>query len=471
MNAISHARALTLGLATATIFAFAGCGSDPQQGQASQEQQQDAAATNRLDVPPEVVNNLGITFATATRGKLGSWRSVPGQLEVPEERRFHLHATARGRVTRVAPRWTRVAAGDVVVRIESPAVSAAQRAIEHAQRTLQLTLAEADAAHARLAECEQQLAAAAEYARSSAARLQELERLASAGNGLTARELIEARKAMTEAGDAKLDVAVTRDQLRALAARAELEADQARLRTDESLAALSVLTGIEPAELTKTSGDSPAWKQVDAIELCAPAPGVIVEQSVAVGEVVADGREVAAVYAFDQLRFRGHVPEGDVGTLAAGQAVRVVLAPPGLAPIETTLAAPMPVADETTRMVHVQADVPNADERLVHGMSATALVRVRQSEFEEVQLPESCVVFDGLEAIVFKRDPGDLNVVVRTPVELGARAAGRIEVLAGVLDGDQVVDAGVRQLKQTGLGKAPEGGHFHADGTWHSDHK
>ena len=33
--------------------------------------------TNRLAVPPEVVANLGITFTQATRGKVGSWISVP----------------------------------------------------------------------------------------------------------------------------------------------------------------------------------------------------------------------------------------------------------------------------------------------------------------------------------------------------------------------------------------------------------
>ena len=61
--------------------------------------------------------------------------------------------------------------------------------------------------------------------------------------------------------------------------------------------------------------------------------------------------------------------------------------------------------------------------------------------------------------------------VIRTPVELGARSSGYAEVIAGVLDGDELVADGVHQLKQTGLGKAPEGGHFHADGTWHEDHE
>jgi multidrug efflux pump subunit AcrA (membrane-fusion protein) len=98
-------------------------------------------------------------------------------------------------------------------------------------------------------------------------------------------------------------------------------------------------------------------------------------------------------------------------------------------------------------------------------------VLLRESQHEEVIVPVRCVVFDGLEAIVFKRDPKTPNVVIRTPVELGARAAGQVEVLAGVMAGDALVADGIQQLKLTGLGKAPVGGHFHADGTWHEDHK
>ena len=59
------------------------------------------------------------------------------------------------------------------------------------------------------------------------------------------------------------------------------------------------------------------------------------------------------------------------------------------------------------------------------------------------------------------------TVVIRTPVELGLSGGGFVEVIFGLLAGDMVVDKGKHQLKQAGQGKAPKGGHFHADGTWH----
>lgn len=433
--------------------------------------QQAPAITNRLAVPPAVVGNLGITFEQATRGRLGTWHQVPGQLEVPESSRFSLRAPARGRIVATVARWASVEAGAVVAELSSPEVQAAQRAIEHAEGTLARATVEVDAARERLAESGAHLAQATAFEAASRARLEELQALAAAGNALTARETIEAQKSVTEAGRARLDAAIVRDGLRSLVAAKELEVDQARLAVAESLHELAVLTGTAVAELAAPGGDGPAWRAVTDLAMRAPAAGVVVELHVARGELVAAGAEVASVFATGELRFRGHVPEGDLGALAAGSPVRLEFPSRELEPVTTELEPPLPVADAATRMIHVEAVVPDPAGRLVHGMSVMAHVQVRESASAEVLIPERCVVFDGLEAIVFRRDPDDPHVVIRTPVELGARAAGRVEVLSGVLEGDQLVADGVHQLRLTGLGKAPEGGHFHADGTWHSDHK
>ncbi|WP_089718651.1 hypothetical protein [Candidatus Entotheonella palauensis] len=61
----------------------------------SQTQPTEKAAsgvTNRLHVPAEVVDNLGLTFAEVTRGRLGNWIEVPGTLQVPDDQRFTMGA-------------------------------------------------------------------------------------------------------------------------------------------------------------------------------------------------------------------------------------------------------------------------------------------------------------------------------------------------------------------------------------------
>ncbi|MCC6672632.1 MAG: efflux RND transporter periplasmic adaptor subunit [Planctomycetes bacterium] len=435
--------------------------------------QQGAApkATNRLAVPPEVVNNLGITFAAATRGRLGVWRSVPGQLEVPETRRWTLRAPARARVVSVASRWQVVEPGSAVVTLESSALQEARSAIELAERTLAQATEEVAAARARLGESEAHLREAGSFEQANRKRLEDLLTLERQGNPLTARELIEARGAVTDAGKARLDAAIARDELAARAATRQIEADQARLAVGERLSALAVLTGVPVDELTARDGQEPAWRAIRELRMRAPAAGVVVEMLASQGEILEAGAEVARVFDTRELRFRGHLPEGDLGTLAAGNPVRLEFPARGLEPVMTRLLAPRPVADQRTRMILVEATVANETGLLAHGISVMAHVLVSESKNEEVLIPARCVVLDGLETIVFRRDPAAPNVVIRTPVELGARAPDRVEVLAGVLDGDAVVADGIHQLKQTGLGKAPEGGHFHADGTWHGDHK
>lgn len=94
-----------------------------------------------------------------------------------------------------------------------------------------------------------------------------------------------------------------------------------------------------------------------------------------------------------------------------------------------------------------------------------------EGDAEEVLVPLRCVVFDGLEAVVFKRAPASPDVVIRTPVDLGNRNDAEVEVLAGLMEGDEIVADGARQLKHATGGRQPAGGHFHADGTWHEDHK
>lgn len=456
-------RSSCLGLAAL----LAGCapGADPQQPQA-----EPPAITNRIELSPHVEQNLGITYETATRGVLGVWQTVPGQLEVPENRRWTLRAPARARLESTAARWQMVRAGDEVARLTSPDLQHTQHEIEHAERTYERATNEAAAARERLAESAVQLAETREFERASGDRLAELKQLREGGNALLARELLEAQQLATEASRVRLEAAIAHDALVARIANVELEAHHASHKVLEGLNELSILTGMPADELMQREGAEPRWHVIQGLTVQSPADGVVVELLAAAGETVDASAPLALIYDPSELRFRGNLPEGDVGRMSAGDLVRLEFPSPHLAPIDTELNAPPPVADPETRMIHLEAVVPNDDGKLAHGLSVLAHVRVGTSAHEEVLLPSRCVVFDGLEAIVFRRDPDDSDAVIRTPVELGSRGTDRVEVLAGVLAGDQVVADGIHQLRQSGMGRTPQGGHVHADGTWHEDH-
>ncbi|MHC5021806.1 MAG: hypothetical protein ACYTGX_17190, partial [Planctomycetota bacterium] len=137
-------------------------------------------------------------------------------------------------------------------------------------------------------------------------------------------------------------------------------------------------------------------------------------------------------------------------------------------PITSTLLWPPRVADPVARTVLLEAPVPNdGPAPLPRGLSAAAAVLIGRSEMAEVLIPAAAVTRDGLELLVFRRNPDNPNQVIRTPVTIGARTKEWIEVIAGVSAKDHLVISGVQQLKRSGAGKGKPGGHFHADGTYH----
>ncbi len=464
-------RSAAIRLATSTLAALpllVSCSRQPPHEAAPRKE--DASVTNRLAIPPEVVANLGITFAEATRGKVGVWTSVPGELYVPATHRWRLRAPARGRLTAIASRWTEVEAGDEVAELLSPQLNVAQQELLAAHSRLASAQEVADAARARLAESDALAQEAKELVNASRQRLEHLQEVGKNAAAFASKELLEARRASATAAQSALQAAVRRDELREAAREKDLARAQAGWLVEQKLAALALLTGRTPDELLARNDGVEAWRALESIVVRAPARGTVVEVPASRGETVDEDETVAVLLDASELRFRGFLPEGDLRSLRRGAPMRVDL-PGHDEPVVTELLGPMPIAEPTTRRVQIEATTPNPERKLPQGLSAMGHVQVRESAHEEVLLPAACVVADGLEMIVFRRDSKDPGIVVRTPVELGLRGAGVVEVLAGVLDGDSVVQRGVHQLKQTGLGKPPLGGHFHADGSWHEAHE
>ena len=451
----------------AVLFLLASCSQDePSEAPGTAEEK----ITNRLAVPPEVVANLGITFEKATQGKVGVWVTVPGELYVPTTHRWSLRAPAHGRLKAVVAAWTPVEAGAVVAELVSPELRQAQQTVLAAYSRREHAKEEFEASQARLAESEAQLLGARKLQTASQKRMEHLRELRKNENAFTSKEFLESQRASSAASKAALESAVRRDELREVAREKNLFQAQAQLRVDQTLSAFSVLTGRTVKELLEKKDGVEVWKTLELIVMRAPARGIIVEVPVSRDETVDKGDLVALILDPIELRFRGWVPEGDLRSLRSGAPVKIEL-PGGIEPVTSKLLGPMPVADSLTRRLQVEAIVPNPERMLPQGLSATAYVQIQESAHQEVLIPEDCVVLDGLDAIVFRQDPKDSNFVIRTPVELGLRGAGRIEILSAVGVGDSVVRKGIYQLKQTGLGKAPSGVHFHADGTWHAKHK
>jgi multidrug efflux pump subunit AcrA (membrane-fusion protein) len=86
---------------------------------------------------------------------------------------------------------------------------------------------------------------------------------------------------------------------------------------------------------------------------------------------------------------------------------------------------------------------------------------------EELAIPLSSVIQDGLSKIIFRRDPQNPDKVIRMEADLGVNDGRWVVVQSGVREGDEVVLDGVYQLMIASSGTVQKGGHFHSDGTFH----
>ena len=487
------------------LFLSVGCGSEPSETPSPAVDQQ---ITNRIQLSPEMMGNLGITFAEVDRGVLQVFLEVPGQLVAPSDRQWTVRAPSAGRVQLRVPRWAVVEPGQVVAELITPDLANLQSALFEILSERQSVAALREAKSSELGPLKSRAAVLEQAARdavqrhsesevlaeqtlsvaeSSAKRVEELTRLQQ-NNALSNRELYDAKVAYAASREAALSAATRRDdllkrqvdlQLEAVRAKNQVRTQQAdmdilQLRGQEVLLVLrrrmdefSALTGVPVSELASSNS---SWQAVDKVELRSPGKGRVVDLLVGGGEWVGNAQPILQVVDPTELVFRGQVPESDLGRIPRETAVTILPAVEGSPAIDSELSELLPVADAVARTIQIEARIPNPDAGLPTGLSAVARVLLRSKARPEVLIPESCVARDGLEWVVFRRDPAEPGTVVRLPVEVGDRAGEIVEVISGLLEGDKIVQQGVHQLVHAGLGRTPPGFHIHADGTSHADH-
>ncbi|MCC7374347.1 MAG: efflux RND transporter periplasmic adaptor subunit [Verrucomicrobiales bacterium] len=176
-----------------------------------------------------------------------------------------------------------------------------------------------------------------------------------------------------------------------------------------------------------------AKQQLSDTSLRAPFAGVIQERLANVGEYLAGGTPVLSVVRTDPLRLQADISERDAGRVRAGQTVRVQL-DGETNQVTGTLARVSPALNELTRMLRVEAEIPNPGH-LRPGAFARVEIVV-EAGAPALAIPTDAVVaFAGTEkALVVST-----NEVQERRVRLGRRDAEWVEILGGLKTGDRVV--------------------------------
>ncbi|MGZ8274601.1 MAG: efflux RND transporter periplasmic adaptor subunit [Burkholderiaceae bacterium] len=176
------------------------------------------------------------------------------------------------------------------------------------------------------------------------------------------------------------------------------------------------------------------------MRIVAPFDGVAGIRSVSLGDYVKDGADLVNIEDVRVLKVDFRLPERNLPQVQPGQPVEVVAdALPGER-WQGQIEAINPRVDANGRSLELRARLDNTQGRLRPGMFVRVRVIIGERS-NALMVPEEAIVPQGEEFYVYKVVEGAAR---RVPVKIGVRREARVEIVQGLVPGDQVVTAGMR---------------------------
>jgi len=215
------------------------------------------------------------------------------------------------------------------------------------------------------------------------------------------------------------------EELHKTKAASDLELDMARMQYERAKGAVAQAKGAVQSA-SSVAGDA---------VVRAPFPARVVEKLVEVGDLAAPGRPLVRLESLTGRKIWLTVREADIGRLSSGQTLGVRFdTRPDLGTVNGTVDEIVPAADPATHTFTVKVGLGTVE--VPSGISGKAALP--GDTVERLVIPASAVHRrGGLELVVVRDSGGKARTrAVTTGHSLGA---GRVEVLSGLVEGEQVV--------------------------------
>ncbi len=186
--------------------------------------------------------------------------------------------------------------------------------------------------------------------------------------------------------------------------------------------------------------------EVDDCVLRAPFAGEVSERFVDPGAYLRPGNPVATVIDRNQVRIIADAPESDFNVVAPGTPIKIEVEATG-AKMQAVVSRRAPAADDMTRTVHFEIDVPNANHALPVGSTARLTIEVGEPQ-PATEVPLRSATVRGEKATVFSVEG---NVAKREVLQVFGESGGSLfidpKLKAGtliVIEGRALLDDGDR---------------------------
>jgi cobalt-zinc-cadmium efflux system membrane fusion protein len=361
------------------------------EGEAAEEQHAEEHEKGLVELKGAKANAAGLETVTVSMGSLPAQLETTGQVDFNQDRLAHVSPRIPGRVHDVRARLgQRVRKGEVLAVLDSIELGRAKAGYLQAKARQQLTR-----------------------------------------ETFTREEELYADRISSE-----------QEMLAAKAAHIEAEAD---LRNAEETLHLY---GLGEAEVAAVTYENPGRS---LFPIRAPLSGKVVEKHVTVGELVTPERNLFTLADLSEVWIWIDVYERDLSNVHLDDEVHVQVDAFPDRDFEGRVSYQSDQVDTDTRTIRARIDVPNPNGELRPGMFARVeLTDPHQAQITDqspavLVIPESALQRNGAVTIVFV-DEGD-GRFRRREVQIGRRAGGLAEVLAGLETGDGVVSEGAFFLK------------------------
>jgi RND family efflux transporter MFP subunit len=191
----------------------------------------------------------------------------------------------------------------------------------------------------------------------------------------------------------------------------------------------------------------------------APVAGFIGKRLVDPGAWVSQQAPIVSVVSIASLRLVVNIVEKDLRLVSVGDpAVVEVDAYPG-EKFSGKIGRISPVLDPATRTAEMEVEVPNPGYRLKPGMYARINLQVEERKNTLVAPKQAVVDYDNQRGVFMTNEE---RKAVFVPVKLGLEEGDRVEITAGIKEGDTIVTVGAGALRNGDQlvlpGQAAQGG-------------
>jgi RND family efflux transporter MFP subunit len=239
----------------------------------------------------------------------------------------------------------------------------------------------------------------------------------------------------------------------------ELEQAQTKLQVEEvslQQTMLDIRSTLAAVRYARSVLDT-AQRQLDETRIVAPPADfaslaelkqqnvgyVVTKRMATAGErTSAAAAPLLELFIDDVLKLKATVPERYASEVRIGQAVEIGVEAYPNDVFQARIARVSPTIDSDSRTFEIEAHVLNTDHHLQHGSFAKAAILTREAD-QAITVPaESLVTFAGVTKIFYL----DGETVRETPVSVGIRGEGWIEVIGDLPTQAAVVTSGQTQL-------------------------